>query len=353
MGRLVRAGLPLLVWVAWAAPAFAAILPSFHLDTSGWYATHIVVVTEGKEIDGKVRVLESWRGDLRPGDRLDLPDLAAFAPLKARTINTPFAEPAPGQPTHVTGQRMVLFLRKAAAGGPARGSWTAASGAGMRVSLAWVEGEQTYACVQWINPGPNDPIPLNMTERQLRERVRQLDRLRADLGRAAAGPDAGKRAFALCPFLDSAVDAARQAAFQSLGECGEPALPTFRRLLADGSLGRRHWELVRALGKVRGRQAGQELAVLLGRELAFWQREGPRLPPGWWNGGGLEWADVERFRDRYGVALEAVRGLGEGGHREGRQAVREFRYFWRSLAQLREIEQMGEECDHVLAKLYQ
>jgi hypothetical protein len=262
------------------------------------------------------------------------------------------AKAAPGQPTHVTGQWMVLFLRrKPAAGGPAKGSWTAASGEGMRVSLAWVEGGQTYACVQWRNPGPNDPIPLRMSERQLRERVRQLGRLRADLGRAAAVPDPGKRAVALCPFLDSDLYAARRAAFQSLGECGEPALPTFRKLLADGSLGRRHAEVVEALGKVRGRQAGRELALLLGRELAFWQREGPRLPRGWWNGAGLKSAEAERFRDRYCLALAAVRGLGEGGHREGRQAVREFRYFWQSLAQLREIDQMGEECGHVLAKL--
>jgi len=353
MGRLIRAGLPLLVWAAWAPPAFAAERPSFYLDHSGWHATHIVVVTEGKKIDGKVRVLETWRGDLRPGDRLDLPDLAAFAPLQSRAINTLLAaKPAPGQPQHVTGDRMVLFLRwKAAAGGPAKGSWTAASGGGMRVSLAWVEGGQTYACVQWKNPGPNDPIPLDMSEQKMRERVLELGRLRADLGRAAAVPDPAKRAVALCPFLDSDVYDARRAAFQSLGECGEPALPTFRKLLGDSSLGRRHAEVVEALGKVRGRQAGRELAVLLGRELVFWQREGPRLPRGWWNGGGLKWAEVERLRDHYSVALGAVRGLGEGGHREGRQAVREFRYFWQSLAQLREIGQMGEECGRVVAKL--
>jgi hypothetical protein len=205
--------------------------------------------------------------------------------------------------------------------------------------------------VQWINPGPSDPIPLGMTERQMQKRVRELDRLRADLDRAVAVPDPGERAVALCPFLGSDVYAARQSAFKSLGECGEPALPTFRKLLADNSLGRRHWEVVRALSTVRSRQAGRELALLLGRELAVWKREGPRLPHAWWNGGGLEWAEVERFRERYGVALEAVRGLGEGGYWEGRQAVREFRYVWRSLPQLREIAQLGEECDRVLAKL--
>src|SRR5262245_30388928 len=124
MGRLTRTAVPLLVWAVWTCPTFAEILPSFRLDASGWHATHIVVVTEGEKIDGKVRVLESWRGDLRPGDRLDLPDLAAFAPLQSRVINTAFAaKPVPGQPKHVTGQRMVLFLRRRpAAAGPAKGT---------------------------------------------------------------------------------------------------------------------------------------------------------------------------------------------------------------------------------------
>src|SRR5206468_844470 len=77
--------LPLLALIL-PTTATAAIRPSFHLDTCSWRATHVVVVSEGETIDGAVTVLESWVGDLRPGDTLAVPELAAFAPEKARAI---------------------------------------------------------------------------------------------------------------------------------------------------------------------------------------------------------------------------------------------------------------------------
>ena len=87
------------------------------------------------------------------------------------------------------------------------------------------------------------------------------------------------------------------------------------------------------------------------RELAFWKKAGPQLPKGWWSGGGLPWAEVERLRDRYSVTLEAVQGIGETRHAGGREAVTALRRFWKSLPQLCEIEQLAEECDRVLSAL--
>ena len=49
-----------------ATTASAEIQPSFSLDGCSWLATHVVVVTEGDRIDGKVTVLESWKGNLEP-----------------------------------------------------------------------------------------------------------------------------------------------------------------------------------------------------------------------------------------------------------------------------------------------
>ena len=51
-----------------APPTRAGIRPSFHLPYCSWFATHVVVVTEGEKIDGSLTVLESWKGDLAPGD---------------------------------------------------------------------------------------------------------------------------------------------------------------------------------------------------------------------------------------------------------------------------------------------
>src|SRR5262245_45057318 len=47
----------------WNAAARGEILPSFSLDHAARYAVHVVVVEEGK-------VVETWKGDLKPGTPL-------------------------------------------------------------------------------------------------------------------------------------------------------------------------------------------------------------------------------------------------------------------------------------------
>ena len=44
---------------------YATIRPSFDLDYSLWKATHIVLATERNVIDGHLKVIESWKGDLK------------------------------------------------------------------------------------------------------------------------------------------------------------------------------------------------------------------------------------------------------------------------------------------------
>jgi hypothetical protein len=77
----------LVLLVFFAPPACAAFMGSFSLDECAWHATHIVVVTEGKKIDGIVDVIESWKGDLmkgRPLRSLSLP----HSPWKSRASFT-------------------------------------------------------------------------------------------------------------------------------------------------------------------------------------------------------------------------------------------------------------------------
>src|SRR6266508_1230362 len=75
------------------SPVSAGIRPSFGIEVCSWNATHIVVATEGKTIDGVFRVLESWRGDLNPGDTIKIPELASFKPRSSRAVSEPWAEP--------------------------------------------------------------------------------------------------------------------------------------------------------------------------------------------------------------------------------------------------------------------
>ena len=125
------------------ATAGAALIPSFDLESRTWDATHIVVVTEAEKIDGEVRVLESWKGELERGDLLVLKELASFASKESRRIGgwLGFEE----SDECVTGARMVCFLTKSG------DTWQSAGGKdwrpAMEISVAWIDHGTVYARV--------------------------------------------------------------------------------------------------------------------------------------------------------------------------------------------------------------
>jgi hypothetical protein len=55
-------------------PGVAAIRPSFTLEYSSWHSTDVVVVTATAR-SGEFEVIESWKGDLRYGDHVVIPEL--------------------------------------------------------------------------------------------------------------------------------------------------------------------------------------------------------------------------------------------------------------------------------------
>src|SRR5690349_2248746 len=87
-----------------AAPALAraSILPSFDLHDCANRASHVVVVND------KGVVLESWRGDLKPGDRVPLDE---FHLKLEQEVKEPFGQKPKAGPTKVTGKRLVAFLK--------------------------------------------------------------------------------------------------------------------------------------------------------------------------------------------------------------------------------------------------
>src|SRR4051794_31492518 len=92
---LIPVALLTLVLLGSARAARASSAPSFSLDECAWNASHIVVACpEGPE--GTVRVLESWAGDLRPGETLSLPGLG---PLREQALRDLGTEPAPSNGT--------------------------------------------------------------------------------------------------------------------------------------------------------------------------------------------------------------------------------------------------------------
>jgi len=63
---------------------------------------------EGDKIDGKLTVLESWRGDLRPGEFISIPELASFKSPSSREIKTGMFDVKSDEPKrYVTGSQMI------------------------------------------------------------------------------------------------------------------------------------------------------------------------------------------------------------------------------------------------------
>jgi hypothetical protein len=167
--RLIRACPSLILLVILARPALAAFRPSFSLDYSSWHATHIVLVMT-TSTDGTFEVVESWKGDLRVGERLIVPELIPSQnaiPLSRYPQTWPtgasdgVSEQIPKQPV---GSRMVLFLKSSAreqvptkrTDKPERHGWKPSDiMESMKASAVWLDGDQSYCFSQHLNPGPS------------------------------------------------------------------------------------------------------------------------------------------------------------------------------------------------------
>ena len=153
-----------------AIPVDAGIRSSFSLDRCSWNATHIVLV-QAIPKDGVFSVVESWKGDLKPGDSLEVPELKPnkdAVPISSYLKPQGFgsqetqgiSEQIPRQPV---GSRMILFLKKKEEGSapsPSAGNTTethwepANTWGGMMVSALWIDGGKGFCFRQWMNPGP-------------------------------------------------------------------------------------------------------------------------------------------------------------------------------------------------------
>jgi hypothetical protein len=341
-----------------AAPTFGARLPSFNLDECAWFASHIVVVTEGNKIDGVVEVLDSWKGDLKKGEIIKLPRLAEFAPEESRTIHRsrdPFKEDA-DRPAQVSGARMVLFLIKleikSQDGTVLNTAWR---GAGqrwheneMKVSVAWLERKKAYAITQLSNPGPSELIYVG-TEEKFRERVTKIVNMQKALIDAVAQKDCAKMEDALNAifrfnswgFLSRSW--MKEKAIIELAPAGKQALPLLRKLANQDSLWNCQTTVLETLANVGGQEIGPEITRMLEQELAFWRKEAPGLQRDWFDSSTPVGHRVHKtFALLAGLQVLSFPGC--------RKAVTELRDLWNSWPNLQMVA-MAEECDKTLTKL--
>ena len=194
----------------------AGIRPSFMLDPSAWKATDIVVAVEAGLADGKVVVLETWKGRLVAKDVLVIPELRRFTGKESRTIKPdPWTQKKDDKPpVVVSGKRMILFLKRASAQ-PAnqetvRIRWEPAGlFHTIEVSVVWVEGEASYSFVQWANPGPSLLTPIDYPEAKMKKKVVEVVQVQESLVKVAAIPAAAERATKAAAYFRSDIFDAR------------------------------------------------------------------------------------------------------------------------------------------------
>lgn len=359
--RTIRRVLPFVVVIILSFPSRAAIRPSFSLLYLPWHATDIVVVTEGDVVDGRVTVLETWAGGLKAGELITVPGLGAFASDASRTVSRfGFSKKGDKPPVIVSPERMVLFLKRVSTSAATdeqtrQSNWQPSSRfGGMKVSIAWITGDHTYAFTQVMNPGPSLLTSLGFSEAELKIEVDRTTGERDLLKRIAALGDAKAKARQAAKHIDSANFLARREAFAILGASGKDALPWLRRVLRDDSKQNLHPDAVKTLAVAGGEDVVPELTAIVEAELQFWQETAPGLKRGWWNGKGVDWNQVGDLRARYCLVLEVFYALRKLESPACRDAVTSFRDYWRSLPQLEDksgLDQMSRACDAVLRAL--
>ena len=333
----------------------AAIRPSFNLETCAWNATHIVVVSDADKGGDNRTVVESWRGDLKPGDTISIPALLRGS----RRVETPFLIDKDSPPKFVTGARMILFLvkaRRVEKDDAERGNeWVGADFFGsMATSVVWVEKDETYAMIQVMNPGETLLVPQGEPEEKIKARTRAVLSAQDSLRATESIVDLAKRAEEIDARMPALPYCAQQEALGRIRRCGETALPVLRKMLESKSRRELGSDAVESIAAILGDKAGPELTAILQGELGFWRTTGPGLKSGWWND-FITRTDVDTLRNKYSIVYAALYSLRAHRFAGCKETVTAFRELWATLPQLSEVgnDQIGEECRNVLRELPQ
>jgi hypothetical protein len=326
-----------------AAPASAARRPSFDLDYSAWKATHVILVTEGPTIDGKLDVIESWKGDLAPGSQATVPALAAFADEGTRQVYRHGLRDLPEPYVRsVTGARMVLFLTRTSSPqdggppGPALDGWQAASQFGdFDTSVVWIERGEAYAYRQSTNPGPSR-IEHDSSVIEMKVRIACLTMIQSELQIAIRENDPIRAAqvFRACHQYNF-FGAARESII-SMGNMGDRSVAALRPLLRDITTVGWYPTIIAAMAKAGGRTVSSDLIDVIREDLSFWSEEAPNLKDDWWNVDPDDHRQLRRLH--YERLLQTLQSLAAPVEASDRSLIVKTRNLWRTTAALASVD---------------
>jgi hypothetical protein len=286
-----------------AIPVGAGIRPSFELDYCSWNATHIALVQTTPE-DGVFSVVESWKGDLKLGDSLEVAELKPnkdAVPISSLPKPQGFgsrdvqgiSEQIPRQPV---GSRLILFLKKKEEGGTASPSlgmpqrqWEPASTwGGMKVSALWIDGGKGFCFRQWMNPGPSAlsecwQFPVASSDVAVfTARIQRVLQVQKHLAETMAMKNhAEARADRLGRIALGDVWEAQREALDALGKSGTIALPEILQVMDEPPVPYDGKVTIRALVEAAGKDRGKLLHARLQQDLIYWKTVGPTLTPNW------------------------------------------------------------------------
>jgi hypothetical protein len=355
MNKHLALTLSFLVLIAFPLTSFALIRPSFELEACTWEATHIVVVSQTYKTDIDVEVLESWKGDLKKGDFITIPELMEFIPEQARVVHRCFWEDEDASlPTHVNGQRMVFFLIKENREGQAF-TWKSAGKAwrSMDVSMSWIEQGRAFAFMQIMNPGPTQLVSLGKTEAELKDKVAKLVKGQNTLVTAIDSSDQNRVADALFPLLRHGCNYSGRKALELVGSCGKEALPVLRQVLLEEASDDWCYCTVAEMKKISPEAVGPVLTEVMMHELTFWKCRGPTLNVIWsW---GVDEDELDYLRRHHAKVMETLSLLKDLRYEGCRTVVSEFQNLWLLLPQLRGAHsgRVIDDCEKLLSKLPQ
>ena len=355
--RLCRTLWSLMLLTVLSQPDFAAMRPSFGGEREAWHSTDIVLVTVTSMQD-TFEVIESWKGDLRIGNRIVVPQLippanaisiSAYAGTLPASQRSAVSEQVPRQPA---GSHLILFLRRNSSR-PEHIAWVPANIMNsMKASAVWVEGSQLYCFTQVANPGPSILRSMgSFSEANLKELVAAVTRTQEEINSAITRPEGAERARLLKPYVHSDLSEARQLALQELGKSGPMAVPTIRGMLDDPAYTEQAPDLIEAMVKAGGDSVGEDLNRRFQREVAFWKSTGYSLPRGWWNEDARPNAPL---RVQYLQTYQLIIGLQQIRYPGALDSAEQLRDLWVSLPQLNDpsgLNQIAQECERLISLL--
>jgi hypothetical protein len=186
--KLVR--LPIIVFVGLALSTSARIRFGHTVEEFAFRATDIVVASVGQSLDGRVFIIDSWKGSLKPGDSILIPEFDYFRfrfPREVQCCGDFLVPMGQGQKNYVTGSRMILFLCKRSLPSTNQGGqgtsipvmWTSAGtpqliggwGPPVRSTTIWIEGDESFAFEDAGELEPGILTYFKYSEKQIREKV--------------------------------------------------------------------------------------------------------------------------------------------------------------------------------------